>query len=182
MDVPYRKLAGVLVVVAALPFVVFAVPQLVGASHSYVVMSSSMSPAIGAGDVVFVEDVDTDAVEVGDVITFEPESGVLASHGDRVTHRVTAVDEREDGVYFQTAGDANDSPDEVMVPAENVVGRVSFSLPLVGWAIVFAGTRLGIALLVVVPATALATLEVRDLWRSHRSREVTSQTGQTETE
>jgi len=52
-------------------FVAGAVPHFVGADNSYVVQSDSMSPAIDAGDVVFVYDTAPDYIAKGDVITFE---------------------------------------------------------------------------------------------------------------
>ncbi|WP_246983246.1 signal peptidase I [Halorientalis marina] len=156
----------VLALVAIAPFLVFAVPSAVGASHSYVVLSSSMSPTIHAGDVVFVEDVEPEGIEEGDVVTFDPERGTLAEREKAITHRVIEVQQRSDGRYFVTKGDANDSPDATPVAAENVVGRVTFQLPLIGHAIVFVGTDLGILLLVVLPAGLLAVTELRDLLRA----------------
>lgn len=165
MQLNRHTVGRLLVFVAVLPFLAFAVPQLVGASHSYVVLSSSMSPAIGAGDVVFVSDVDPETIEVGDVVTYAPSGEPLSSQGDRITHRVVDVVEREDGQYFETKGDANDSPDAALVPASHVVGRIVFHVPLLGHLVVAAGTRLGIIALVVAPALTLAGLELRDLWQ-----------------
>src|SRR6056297_1568948 len=83
------RLGLVVLVIVLAPFVAFAFPPLVGANHSYVVLSSSMSPAIGAGDVVFVSGVDPTAIEEGDVITFEVgETTRTAGSATRITHRV----------------------------------------------------------------------------------------------
>jgi len=143
-------------------FVVAAVPQLVGADHSYVVQSDSMSPAIDAGAVVFVSDVPADEIAEGDVITYR-DSGP-DGETRRVTHRVVAVEQADGGRQFQTRGDANEDPDPGRVSASQVVGVVQFDLPLVGYVLSILRTPLGIAALVVIPAIALAVSELRALF------------------
>lgn len=152
-----------------LPFVVFTVPQLAGASGSYVVLSSSMSPSIQAGDVVLVDDVSPSEIKTGDVITFEPPAGHAEGDAERVTHRVVEVIERDDGLYFRTQGDANEDPDQQLVPAENVVGRVAFTIPKIGYVIQFAASDLGILLFIVVPAVLLMVSEAWTLVAAARS-------------
>lgn len=154
-----RTLAAIVLVVVVAPFVVFAVPQAVGASHSYVVLSDSMSPEIRAGDVVIVDDVQVDSIETGDVITYERPGG-----SQLVTHRVIEV--RDDGaLLFRTKGDANEDPDPTPVPAGNVVGVVLFHVPLIGHVISFAGSDLGIVAFVILPAVGLAVGELYDLYK-----------------
>lgn len=153
-------LAGFVLLVAVVGvFVATAVPQTVGADHSYVVLSDSMSPAIDAGAVVFVDGVPTDRIETGDVITYE-QGG---ADGNRVTHRVVEVVERDGERQFRTKGDANEDPDPQPVPASRVIGVVGFHVPLIGYVTSFAQTRLGILALVVVPAVLLVVSEMWDL-------------------
>lgn len=140
-------------------FVAVAVPGLVGADHSYVVLSDSMSPAIDAGAVVFVTDVPPESVETGEVITYQrPDASSI------VTHRVVEVVESDGQRQFRTKGDANEEPDPGLVGPGQVIGRVAFSIPLIGYAVSFAGTDLGLISLIAVPAGVLALLELRDLY------------------
>jgi|AntRauTorcE11897_2_1112592.scaffolds.fasta_scaffold47521_1 signal peptidase len=141
-------------------FVAGAVPQLVGADNSYVVQSDSMSPAIDAGDVVFVYDTAPDYIAKGDVITFE-QAG--AGDSSRVTHRVVDVVEEDGERRFRTKGDANEDPDPSLVSPSEVIGVVQFHIPYMGYVTSFAQTRLGILALVVVPAVLLVVSEVWDL-------------------
>lgn len=146
--------------VVAIPVALAAVPQLAGADHSYVVLSSSMEPAIEAGGLVFVSEVSPGEIEVGDVITYE-----TAGAGDTTptTHRVVEVRQEGDSVAFRTKGDANEVIDRDPVPARNVVGRVTVDVPLLGHVVNFANSTLGLLVLVIVPAIVLVGAEVRDV-------------------
>lgn len=152
---------GVLLVGA---FVVQAAPGIVGADASYVVLSGSMEPAISPGDAVVVKDVDPGSIESGSVITF-----VRAEGETPITHRVVEVLDREDGLAFRTAGDANEGPDPEPVPAENVTGEVWFVLPYVGHVVLFANTPTGFAVLVGLPVTAFVVSELYDALASDES-------------
>lgn len=153
------KPLGLVVLVAVVaPFAVYAVPQVVGATQSYVVLSNSMSPSIHAGDVVVVDSVDPATVEEGDVITYE-------RNDELVTHRVIEVMTENGERTFHTQGDANEDPDPTPVPASAVVGVVLFHVPLVGHVIAFGQTALGTVLLVIVPAVLLILNELYALYQ-----------------
>lgn len=139
-------------------FLVAVFPGLVGADHSYVVRSDSMSPAIEAGGVVFVSEVPAERIGENDVITFEQPGG-----DQRVTHRVVEVIEGDGEPRFRTKGDANEDPDPEVVAPSQVIGKVAFSVPLIGYVIAFANTDLGLLTLVVLPALLLVVLEIRDI-------------------
>lgn len=154
-----RKAASIAVLVvlggvlaASVPY---HVPQVVGADEAYVVRSGSMEPAYEVGDVVFVERVDPETVQVGDVVTFRTRS-VL------VTHRVVEV---RDGPAFVVKGDANHHPDPVPVGADALVGVVVGEMPHYGKLALFAKSRLGAVLLFVVPGVAILVTEGRRFLR-----------------
>jgi signal peptidase len=168
---PYLKPLGlVALVVLVVPFVVFAVPQTVGADHSYIVLTSSMSPAIPAGSMIVVAETAPSEVQQDDVITFDSPGGIeeTATGPERVTHRVVEVVQENGDPHFRTQGDANDEPDPNLVPPGNLIGRVMFSIPLVGYLVSFANTDAGILALVVVPAVLLGLNEVVMLLREAR--------------
>lgn len=150
---------GLLLVALVAPFVVAGVPQVVGATQSYTVMSGSMEPGISPGDTVVVRDVPASQIEPGDVITYEFETGRAGVA--RRTHRVVGVVNRETGRYFRTKGDANEDADQQLVPVDAVVGRVMLTIPYVGYVILFASTGQGLFLLVVLPGVLLF---VSELW------------------
>jgi len=181
--VPWRRVAsvvGVLVLVlVVLPFVVYLVPQAVGGSQSYVVLSGSMEPAIGPGDVIVVGDVAPAAIETGDVITFS-----RSGEARPTTHRVVEVLREDGGPAFRTAGDNNPAADRELVRPEQIEGRVLsvggylFAIPFVGRVILFASTQTGFLLLGIVPVSLFV---VNELWTIVGSTRVPAD-GSTETE
>ena len=93
------------------------------------VLSGSMTPIMPVGSVGVVQPVPAEKIGVGDVLTFSSED----HSGNLVTHRVVEVLTEEDGtISFRTKGDANESPDRSLVPADAVEGRVMLVLPGAG--------------------------------------------------
>ena len=123
------------------------------------VLSGSMAPAFRAGDAVVVQDVDPATVKVGDVITYrDPDKSQVI-----VSHRVVDVT-KGPKLVFTTKGDANQEVDSYSVPAQNVVGVVKFSVPLVGYFANFAKTRMGLIVLLIVPGLLIIGNEMRRIW------------------
>ena len=170
-----RKAANVLGIVLLLavvaPFAVYAVPDVVGADESFVVLTASMTPAIAPGDVVIVADRDPTAVAEGDVITFMRGTSEVP-----VTHRVIDVVGEGGTLAFETMGDANEGPDPGLVPAGNLVGVVTLTIPYIGYVIQFAGTQAGFVTLVLLPFGLLAVTEVWSIVRDRDGSETPAPT------
>lgn len=117
-----------LVAVAAL-LVAVLVPRVAGATP-YTVLTGSMRPLYPPGTLVVVRPTDADRIEVGDVITYQLESG----RPTVVTHRVVALGVRTDGErVFTTQGDANDVADQEPVREIQVRGTLWYHVPHLGW-------------------------------------------------
>lgn len=147
---------GVVVLLAVvIPFVIYAVPGVIGANESYVILSGSMEPEMSPGDAVIVDDRGAGAIEEGDVITFSREGSDTV-----VTHRVVDVQEENGERVFETKGDANDQADRQPVRAEDVVGTVVLTIPFVGYVVHFVNTPLGFATTVLLPIGLFVLSEV----------------------
>ena len=145
----------VLIMVMAL-FVLFA-PRLSGWQID-AVLSGSMSPTLEVGDAIVTKPINPDAITVGDIITYRSPVG-----GKLVTHRVLEV-EKHSAPIFHTKGDANNSADPYLVPAQNIVGKVSFHIPLLGYMAQFIKTPLGFILLLALPGAVIIGMELKNIW------------------
>lgn len=133
-------------------------PQLFGWRYG-ILRSGSMSPDMPTGAAIVVAPVNPGEVRPGDVITFRS-----ASNQDLlITHRVVEADIDAGGnPVFITKGDANDAPDAAIVTADRLLGRVKFDLPYVGLVIRHLRSTTAFILLMVIPATMLVGLELRE--------------------
>ena len=94
----------------------------------YSVLSGSMEPAYPVGSLIYVKDVDTARLGVGDVITFRLDENTVA------THRITEVVSGEaDTLRFRTKGDANEVEDGALVREQDVIGSSVFTIAWIGF-------------------------------------------------
>ncbi|MGB3605049.1 MAG: signal peptidase I [Gordonia sp. (in: high G+C Gram-positive bacteria)] len=105
------------------------IPKIAGA-RPYTVLTGSMKPDYPAGSLVVVKPRTVSSIHVGDVITYQIESG----KADVVTHRVIEVQEGPDQQpRFITKGDNNNVPDAEPVRPIQVRGVLWYSVPYLGF-------------------------------------------------
>ena len=153
----------VLVIVCALTLLL--APRLLGAKV-LVVLSQSMEPTIPMGAIVVSRPVSASEVKVGDAITFSSPGG----GSDLITHRVVEIVGSGIAVSFRTQGDATEEPDLELVQPFQLVGRVLFSVPYLGYGAHFTRTPLGFILLLGLPAALLVGGEVWSMIRAARKK------------
>lgn len=122
--VVWLVIVAVVVVLAA----AVLVPRIAGATP-YTVLTGSMRPSYPEGTLVVVKPVEFDEIGLGDVITYQLESG----RATVVTHRVVGTANRFDGEQvLVTRGDANEDPDPERVREVQVQGELWYSIPYLG--------------------------------------------------
>ncbi len=122
--------AALLLAVLSLAVVVIVIPKLSGATP-LTVLTSSMEPTLPPGTLIVVQPIDVAELAVGDVATYQIRSG----EPEVITHRIIAISEATTGARtFEFQGDNNSDPDPDPILAEQIQGRVTYSVPLVGWA------------------------------------------------
>lgn len=121
--------AAALLLVISMAAAVVVVPKLAGAIP-LTVLTNSMAPGLPPGTLVVVAPVDPDELRVGSVATYQVQSG----RPGVITHRVTGIITRSTGERsFVFRGDNNAAADPSPVLAEQIQGRVWYSLPLLGF-------------------------------------------------
>lgn len=121
-----------LVILAAAAVLVVAVllPRVAGATP-YAVLTGSMRPHYPPGTLVVVRPTPFDELRVGDVVTYQLESG----RPQVVTHRIVELGTDLDGKQLaRTRGDANDVADREPVRDVQIRGRLWYAVPWLGYA------------------------------------------------
>lgn len=120
---------GLLLLVAALAVVLVIVPKATG-STPLTVLTSSMEPSLPPGTLLVVRPTSTEDIRVGDVVTYQIESG----RPEVISHRVIEIVSSTDGTTsFVTKGDNNDAADEAAVLPVQVRGTLWYSVPWLGF-------------------------------------------------
>lgn len=92
------------------------------------IMSNSMQPIYSRGDAVIVEKIkNKEELEVNDIIEFN-------LNGVFTLHRIIAIEKYNNGnIIYVTKGDNNNNIDKDKVSDEQVIGKVKFVIPKVGY-------------------------------------------------
>jgi signal peptidase I len=155
----YYLLVGAIALIAIL--VIVSVLPLPGNYNLYVVKSGSMAPALQAGDLIFTRQVEE--YQKGDIITFLPPT--TSSRKDSVTHRIIDKKDQEGTETFQTKGDANEAPDGHLITSDQIVGKYTFRIPILGYPVGFAKTVVGLVILIIIPAVVIIYDEIYKIKR-----------------
>ena len=147
LDVLLPLLIGLVVVTLV---IARGVPAVVGGT-TFVVGGGSMEPTIPLGSAVVAAPVAASDLAVGDIVSLRvgPRHAVF-------THRIVRVVDRDGAVWLETKGDANTAADPSLVPATDVIGRVSLSVPLAGYLVRAIGSLQGILFVLATGVLLLA--------------------------
>jgi len=161
----YSVFVAFIVLVAILLIVsTFPIP---GNYKVLTVISGSMEPTIKTGSVVVVKPADD--YNVGDVVTF----GKVGKNNNPVTHRIVSATTSANGAeLYTTKGDANNNNDENSLSKNQIVGKVLFSVPYMGYAVDFAKKPIGFALIIIVPAVAIIGDEIIKIVREIKNKKI----------
>jgi signal peptidase I len=123
--------------------------------QAFTVTSGSMEPSIKTGSMIFTLKTDNAQLKKGDVIAF-------TSAGDdkvTVTHRIIEVWKEDGSFSYRTKGDMNDGADIDKVAANQIKGKVLFSIPQLGYLSANMKNPRSLFLFIIVPALFVIGLE-----------------------
>jgi len=127
----WTQVAAWFVIFATVAIVAVAVlvPRLAGATP-YTILTGSMRTSLPPGTLVVIDPTPADELRVGDVITYQLESG----RSQVVTHRIVNVGTNVVGERsFTTKGDNNDVADADPVRPVQIRGKLLYSVPKLGY-------------------------------------------------
>ena len=110
-----------------------------------------MEPTLPLGSAVVAVPVAASDLAVGDIVSLR----VGEKHAV-FTHRIVRLAERDGAVWLATQGDANTAADPSLVPATDVIGRVSLDVPLAGYLVMVMSSLQGMLFLLSLGGLVLA--------------------------
>lgn len=128
--------------------------------NAYVVLTGSMVPEIMPKDVVVTKKWDAKDLEQGDIITFMSSDDRLS--GIIVTHRIKNkyYDATTNKYTFQTKGDANNTEDFTLTEENNIIGKVVFKIPMLGYVQEILASRGGLIIVVLIPCLIILSYDI----------------------
>jgi len=151
-----RNIAAILVSLIG----VFVLVMFASGAKGFAVQSDSMAPRFKRGDVVFVRRTAFENLAVGDIISahFPDGEGVF-------THRITAIDPEERTI--RTRGDHTLSDDPLTTKESDIIGKLWFTLPYVGYVSIAMESRtpiyicLGAAIVLIMTRIVLTARKTK---------------------
>lgn len=142
----------------------------VGGYLPMIVLTDSMYPEIQSGDLIICHTKEPEQIKEGDIIAFFDPAGNGTSV---VTHRVVEVTEENGSLAFRTKGDANNTEDTALVPAENLVGVYRRRFAGIGNIAMFMQTTTGLIVCVICPLILLVGYDIirRRLYEKSRKQD-----------
>jgi signal peptidase len=162
-----KKTAKIILIICAVTvaavFLIFYRPvSLAGDTLYEPVYTGSMEPAIPVGSIVVIKPANPETLKIGDIICFKLSESAITS----VTHRIFNITDQG----FITKGDANEDPDQWIVKKENVIGKVILTVPFIGYIGYFVRIPTGFILLIVIPASLIIIMEIRNIVKELRKQ------------
>lgn len=139
------------------------VPNLFGLTP-FSVQTDSMKDTFNKGDYIFVEECDTEDLQVGDIITY-----FTIIDGERVvnTHRIVEINNSNGLIQYVTKGDndeTNPEVDKVMPSPGDVIGKYNGTkIPLLGSVIDYLSTQMGFFLVILLPVLLFTIYQIYKL-------------------
>lgn len=116
--------------------------------RAYIAKYDTMEPTIKPYDLVFINKVNPDHLEVGDLITFYADidyNGV----DEMVTYYIYSIDDVNGVNTFRVNAEGSNIPANVLLLDNQIIGGYSFRMPALGRLIEFVASPFGIAAIVV---------------------------------
>jgi len=155
-------ITAILLLLISLLFIGAKVPG-VGNYQVLTVLGGSMEPTIDVGSVIVISP--AQKYNEKDIITFREGDSIPTTH--RIVNRKV---EKGEQIYI-TQGDANPTEDLAEIKKEQIMGKVDFSIPYLGYGVGFVKSSVGFFLLIILPAILIISREIKNIYRELKKKE-----------
>lgn len=143
-----KYITNILFALILLCIIPLAIPKLMGYETFYI-LTESMEPVLPVGTLVCIDEVAEKDIKKGDIITFYGKGASI------VTHRVLEMNNKE----YITKGDANKDIDMAHVIYTQILGKVVYSIPFLGYLSAFFNNFYG-KLFIIMSLSAIMVMVV----------------------
>ena len=128
--------------------------------NAYVVLIGSMIPQIQIKDAVITKKVDASELKEGDIITFL--SSDPRFEGITITHRIIekSLETNTGEPVYRTKGDNNNVADNALAYDYNVLGKVIFKIPKIGYLQEFLAADGGWIIVILIPCLLVVSYDI----------------------
>ena len=146
-----------LIIAAIALLLIISVLPITGNIKFMIVQSGSMQPEIKTGSIVMTKP--SNEYKVGDIITF----GAYSKTKAPTTHRIYEIQEQNGQKVYITKGDMNNAPDSKPITKREIIGKVMFDAPYLGYVVAFTRKPMGFVLVLLIPAAIIISDEVKKI-------------------
>ena len=133
-----------------------------GGFRIFNILTGSMEPEYGVGDIILTKEVEPKEIKVGDDITYLGKEGDF--NGKIVTHRVRAVIPSETGEYkFITQGLTNDIADPE-ITASQVQGKVIYKTVILSFISGLVNNLYSMYFVIFIPIAIIIFINIRRIY------------------
>lgn len=140
---------------------------------AYVIISESMIPSINVYDAVVTMRATEEQIKVNDIITFLSKD--IQTAGTPITHRVIGIvydsEDETKIIGYRTKGDNNNTADFALIAPNEVIGKVMFRIPMIGYLQTFMTKPIGWILIIVVPCLLIIGSDIFKLIKSKQEQD-----------
>jgi len=157
----YYIVIGIIGLAALL--LVFSTLPITGNYKVMMVLSGSMEPSIKIGSLVIAKPADN--YKIGDVITFQKKTDL-----ESTTHRIEEIRVAGGKALYTTKGDINNASDRTEVSEDDIIGKVLFDVPYLGYVVNFIQKPIGFLLMIIIPAIIIIGDEIRKIYNEVKKK------------
>jgi len=130
----------------------------IGGFRMFVVVSESMYPDYKIGDVLFAKDIPFNDIKIGDDISYRSTTG--STYGMIVTHRVIAIEEREERPPQIIAKGINNRSEDPPINEDQIYGIITGKSNTLSFIYRMVRNNVLMFFFVIIPIMVLVTWEI----------------------
>ncbi len=139
---------SIIIAAVVLSVIVLHIPQFFGMTPS-VISTYNMQPDCSYGSVVFALETEPEQIEYGDIISF-----YYGNDREILTNKVVDINFNEKYYTVEESSNASENTQK-QVPYDDLIGRVKFYMPFIGYVSIALKTMMGKIMLGVVIVLAI---------------------------